>query len=433
MDRISIAAPRPHAATVDVPGDKSISHRALLLSAIAHGSSRIANLNLGADVQATADALRSLGVPVEQAAQQTLVITGVSELRDPSATLDCGNSGTTMRLLTGLIAGRVNAVLDGDASLRRRPMERVAAPLRTMGAEVATTQGKPPIRMRRSPSPLRGALFSMDHASAQVKSALLFAGLRAQGDTVVVEPEQTRDHTERMLRAMGAPIVVADREIHIKAGSLRALGDFEVPGDFSAAFFFIAGAAVLVGADVTIRNVGVNPTRIAALDIVRAMGVDVTLLSERSTYGEPVADIRVRGGAVLRGVDVPAALVPNLIDEIPALCALAAFAQGTFSVRSAAELRVKESDRIATTAGLLRSFGVAAEEAADGLIVQGGRTLSAPPSVQTHGDHRIGMSAAILAAGARVPLLIEDAACIATSFPEFERTWRLAFGPHMEW
>jgi 3-phosphoshikimate 1-carboxyvinyltransferase len=429
MARLYIDAPsQRRQAAVEVPGDKSVSHRALMLGAIAAGTTNIRNLNVGADVASTMSALRLLGVPIETA-QNGVSVAGVDAFAPPATTIDCGNSGTTMRLLAGLLAGRVGAKLDGDASLRRRPMERVAQPLRWMGARVDTTEGRPPLVVHNASEALRGIRFVMDIASAQVKSAVLLAGLRADGETVVVEPEQTRDHTERMLAAMGARISVDGRTISIEAAPLSGLPELSVPGDFSAAFFFIAAAAASPhGAGCTVLDVGMNPTRTAALDVVRAMGADVRVLNERTESGEPRADIEARGMAALQGVDVPIRSIPNLIDEVPALCALASVAGGEFTIRGAAELRAKESDRIATTSVLLRSFGVAVEEHADGLTVRGGRRLRPPTEVDTHGDHRIGMAAAVLACAAGSPLTIENATCIATSFPNFAETWRAAFG-----
>jgi 3-phosphoshikimate 1-carboxyvinyltransferase len=414
--------------TMSVPGDKSISHRALMFGAIARGTTEVRNVNLGADVLTTVAALQQLGVDVRRIAGSVFSVDGVTDFRDPSDTIDCGNSGSTMRMLAGLLANRVTAVLDGDESLRRRPMERVASPLREMGAHIQTGRnGLPPLRLQRSSGHLRAQTIDMTHASAQVKTALLLAGLRADGQTTVIEPLTTRDHSERMLKAMGANIEVARRAVLVRPSSLRSLPVLEVPGDFSAAFFFIAAAAASPGAHVRIKDVGVNPTRTAALDVARAMGVDVRLQDERTVCGEPVAEIEIRGGPTLRGVGVPPDIVPNLIDEIPALCALASVAQGNFTVRGASELRVKESDRISTTAALLRAYGIAVDVFPDGLTVRGGSEMRPPQAISTSGDHRIGMSGAVLAVAANSPLVIQDADCIATSFPGFEESWRSAF------
>jgi 3-phosphoshikimate 1-carboxyvinyltransferase len=426
-----IVLPQPHAsgATVHVPGDKSISHRALMCAAIANGESTIRNANLGGDVMSTLDALRALGAPIK-VADGSIRIRGLEGFADPRAVLDCGNSGSTMRMLSGLIAGGVNATLDGDDSLRRRPMRRVAEPLRQMNADISTSDGGcPPLTIRRVDGRLQGRTIAMDVASAQVKTAILFAGLRASGETTVVESLQTRDHTERMLSEMGADITIRRGSTAVRPSLLFAIPELTVPGDFSAAFFFIAAAAVVPGSRLVVQNVGVNPTRTAALDALIRMGANVDVMNERVLSGEPIADIVVTGGSPLSAQPIRSETVPNLIDEIPALCAFAAFASGDFEIRGAAELRTKESDRIATTVALLHSFGVAVDEMPDGLVVHGGRPVTPPRCADSHGDHRIGMSAAILAAGAGSPIEIENSDCIATSFPDFENAWRSAFMP----
>jgi len=394
---LRLGPPKARQTTVDVPGDKSISHRALLLSAVADGTTVVINPNRGADVMATLNALRRVGVRVSKRGD-TFIVAGSHTLHDSQAPIDCGNSGTTMRLLMGLLAGRVNAKLDGDASLRRRPMERVAAPLRAMGANIKTSRrGKPPVTLQHAGKPLRGITYELPVASAQVKSALLLAGLQASGRTTLICRDQTRDHTERMLKLMGAAITVGSRRILLRPSALRSPARLYVPGDFSAAFYLMAAAAVMPGSQLRLRMVGVNVTRSAALDVLKAMGARVHITNRRERSGEPTADVVIKGGAPLRGVTVDKSLVPNLIDEIPALCAVAAAAKGAFRVCGAAELKLKESNRIATTVALLKSFVVDARSLPDGIIVRGGRSLHAPRSVATHGDHRIGMAAAILA------------------------------------
>ncbi|MFI5388919.1 MAG: 3-phosphoshikimate 1-carboxyvinyltransferase [Candidatus Eremiobacterales bacterium] len=412
---------------MQMPGDKSISHRAFMCASVADGESSIIGANAGADVRATIHALRALGFSIEGDISGGLRVRGVREFRTPLSTLDCGNSGSTMRMLAGLIAGRVDATLDGDESLRRRPMERVAEPLRAMGADVKTNEGRPPLALRSSKQPLRGAAITLPVASAQVKSSVLFAALRAQGPTVVTEPSHTRDHTERMLRSMGATLDVNGRSIAVETSSLKPLADYRVPGDFSAAFFFMAGAAALPGSHLRLAAVGLNPTRTAALDVLRAMGADIEISDKREVCGEPIGDVVVRGGRDLRTAAIDAALIPNLIDEIPALCALAASVGLDFEIRNASELRTKESDRIATTVRLLRAFGVNAEELPDGISITSGGRSYAPERIPTEGDHRIGMSAAILALAAGAPIRIDDADCIDTSFPGFADAWRSSF------
>jgi len=398
-----------------------------MCASIADGDSFITGANAGDDVQATVNALRALGVVIDGDFSNGLRVHGTKTLRRPDSVLDCGNSGSTMRMLAGLIAGRVDATLDGDASLRRRPMERVAAPLRAMGADIRTTDSHAPIVVRAS-GPLRGAAVNWKVASAQVKSAVLLAGIRAHGPTVITEPARTRDHTERMLCAMGADLEVKGLAVVVQPSPLKPLIDYRVPGDFSAAFFFIAGAAVFPGSQVRAINVGLNPTRIAALSILRAMGADIEIRNDHQMHGEPVGDIVVRGDRPLLTVGIDSTKVPNLIDEVPALCALAASAGLELDVRGAAELRTKESDRISTTVRLLRAFGTNAEELPDGIHIASGSRLTAPRTINTEGDHRIGMSAAILALAANLPITIEDADCIATSFPGFADSWRSAFG-----
>jgi 3-phosphoshikimate 1-carboxyvinyltransferase len=265
-------------------------------------------------------------------------------------------------------------------------------------------------------------------ASAQVKSAVLLAALRADGTSLITSPGVTRDHTERLLRAMGAKLRVNGREIRVIPSSLKSIGVLRIPGDLSSAVYLLCAAAAIPGSHLRLREIGINPTRSAALDVLRRMGARMKISARKRWNGEPVADISISGGAPLRGVTIPVHAVPILIDEIPALCALATIARGTFTVRGAAELKVKESNRIRTTVELLRSFGADARSSADGIVVRGGAALRAPRSVFTHGDHRIGLSAAILAAAARVPIRIRDVDCIATSFPKFARAWNAAFG-----
>ena len=399
-----------------------------MLSAIARGQTRIVNPNSGDDVIATIRALRQLGVAVRRVGDDYVVV-GRDTLRDPRSTIDCGNSGTTMRLLMGMLAGRVNALLDGDASLRRRPMARVANPLRAMGAKISTrAHGLPPVRLHRQATSLHSTRFATRVASAQVKSAVLLAALHADGTSVIITSAVTRDHTERLLRAMGAKLRVNSSTIRVIPSSLKSMRALRIPGDVSSAVYLLCAAAAMPGSHLRLRDIGVNPTRSAALDVLRRMGARIKISARKPWSGEPVADISVSGGAPLRGVTVPVQTVPNLIDEIPALCALAAIARGTFTVRGAAELKVKESNRIRTTVELLRSFGADARALADGIMVRGGTPLRAPRSISTHGDHRIGLSAAILAVAAQAQVTIRDVDCIATSFPNFAETWNLAFG-----
>ena len=426
MTALRFGPPGVVASGARIPGDKSISHRALLLSACAHGSTVIEGLNRGDDMLATLGALRALGIAVDD--EGTTVRIAGGEFGRDAGRIECGNSGTTMRLLMGALAGRTACALDGDASLRRRPMERVAEPLRLMGSAIDTSPGGvPPVKMGICGG-LRAIEYVQPVASAQVKSAILLAGLRADGITTVRSPQASRDHTERLLTAMGASLRTDGLTTSIDPGALHAIERLVVPGDPSAAVFFLAAAASMSRAAMVVPDVCVNPTRTGAFDVMRAMGAQLEIGTPSQYHGEPVAAISIKGGAALRGVEISPEMVPSLIDEIPALCALAALAEGEFVVRGALELRVKESDRIASTVRMLRAFGAKAYETDDGIIVRGGASLHAPDIIDTDGDHRIGMSAAALAAAIGAPLEIEDAACIGTSFPDFAACWSEAFG-----
>jgi 3-phosphoshikimate 1-carboxyvinyltransferase len=426
VESVILAAPRPKSATVSLPGDKSISHRAFLIGAIACGSTRIVEPNVGNDVSATIRALRTLGVPITRT-HDGYVVRGTSELAAPRRPINCQNSGTTMRLLAGILAGRVNAILDGDASLRKRPMLRVAEPLHRMGAVIECAPGgRPPLRIFAGHN-LRGARLQMRVPSAQVLSAILLAALRASGETTIVSPAQTRDHTQRMLREFGARVRGKGRTVAIRPGALVSPGKLNIPGDLSAAVYFICAGAVLPGCRLRLRCVGINPTRTAILGILRRMGVQLTIRPLRRRGAEPAADLLVKGGAPLRCVPVPVSIIAQIIDEIPALCALAASARGTLRIRGARELRYKESDRIKTIAAMLRHFGVKVKVFPDGITVNGGSSLRSPARVSTYGDHRIGMATAALAAAARARVTISNAACLRTSFPGFVSCWREAF------
>jgi 3-phosphoshikimate 1-carboxyvinyltransferase len=405
---------------ITVPGDKSISHRALMLGAIAEGRSVIRGFLRGEDCLATQAALEALGVPIRTRADGAVEIDGVGGdgLRAPAKVLDLGNSGTAIRLMAGLLAGRgIAAELTGDASLRQRPMERVAAPLRLMGASIETTGGKPPVRIRPA-ARLRAIDYSLPVASAQVKSAVLLAALAADGRTVVRSPGPSRDHTERMLAAMGAAIgtEAGGNVVTLNGPARLAAVSLDVPADFSsAAFFMVAGC---LGADdgLLIRNVGVNPTRIGLLTILRQMGADIELRAERLVGAEPVADIHVRRSE-LRGIDVDPALVPLAIDEFPILFVAAAGATGVTTVRGAEELRKKESDRLAVMALGLASLGARVEERPDGMSVTGGPLRGG--RIDSRGDHRIAMSFAVASLLASGPIGIANTLEVATSFPGF--------------
>lgn len=418
------------AGAVRVPGDKSISHRALMLGGIAEGVTEVRGFLESEDCLATLRAMRALGVRIEETAPRAVRVHGVGlkGLRAAAHALDMGNSGTAMRLMTGLLAGQEFASeLIGDESLMRRPMERAAGPLRQMGARIETRDGKPPVRIEAG-ARLKGIRYQLPVASAQVKSAVLLAGLYAAGPTTVIEPAVTRDHTERMLRGYGCSLDSAHGEIRLEPPARLTACSLEVPGDFSsAAFFMVAGSISAAGEGLTIVGVGVNPTRTGLLDILGLMGADLRVVNHRTAGAEPVADIEVRP-ARLKGIHVPEHLVPLAIDEFPALFIAAACAEGETVVTGAGELRVKESDRIAVMAEGLRAMGVDCEVLPDGIRIQGRaeQGVFGGGTVASHGDHRIAMSFTMASLRARAPIRILDVANVATSFPGFPAVARAA-------
>jgi 3-phosphoshikimate 1-carboxyvinyltransferase len=409
-------ASAPLRGELEVPGDKSLAHRAVLFNGCARGRARITGLPDGHDVLSSVAAMTALGCVVEGPRDGVLEIEGrAMRLAAPGAVVDCGNSGTTIRLLMGLLSGqRFESVLDGDASLRRRPMERVAAPLRELGACVTTTDGRAPVRVL--PAQLHPARVDTHVASAQVKSALLLAALSAAGTTTVVESVPTRDHSERMLAAMGIDVSRADGLVSIVGGVPTAI-DVALCGDASSAAFFVVAATLVAGSDVTVRGVGLNPTRTGFLSVLERMGANVEVSSERDVAGEPVGDLRVRG-AELVATEIGGAEIPACIDELPVLAVAASLARGRTRIRDAGELRVKESDRIATVAAMLAALGIAVEERVDGLDIEGG-ALAGGARVDAAGDHRIAMSAAVAALAAARPVEIGGADAASVSFPAF--------------
>ena len=408
----------PLRGSVRVPGDKSISHRALMLAAIAEGRSHIRGFLEGEDTRATAAVLAQLGVRIEAptAGERIVHGAGLHGLRASAQPLDCGNAGTGMRLLAGLLAGQTfDSMLVGDASLSRRPMGRVTEPLGRMGARIDTRDGLPPLHLHGG-SPLHGIRYELPVASAQVKSALLLAGLYARGSTEVIEPHPTRDYTERMLAAFGWPVEFAPGRARLEGGHRLQGADIDVPADFSSAAFFLVAASIVPGSQLRLPEVGLNPRRTGLLQALRLMGADITVERPREAGGEPVGDLVVRH-APLHGAELPTALVPDMIDEFPALFVAAAAASGRTVVRGAAELRVKESDRIATMAAGLRALGVSVEETPDGAIVEGGPIGGG--TVESLTDHRIAMSFAVAGLHASGPVRINDCRHVATSFPGF--------------
>ena len=424
-------APAALSGRVAVPGDKSIGHRAVLFAGIGNGTVTVDGLSGGQDNQRTMVALRQLGATITERSPFAITVTGCGPdgLRAPGGDLDCGNSGTSMRLLAGLLGGQHFASrLTGDTYLEARPMRRVAAPLSQMGVKINGRAGKkpaeiyPPLHIEPAEEWLHGITYTSPVASAQVKSAILLAGLYADGSTTVMEPERSRDHTERMLAAFGVPITVEGNAVTLDpTGWDRRLltGDLVVPGDPSSAAFLLGAATIVPGSDVTIVGVLMNPTRTGFFDALQQMGADLTFIDRRVVGGEEVADIQVRAVPRLRGISIGGELAVRALDELPLLGALAAFADGETIVADAAELRVKESDRVLATVTLCRAFGAQAEERPDGFIVRGQPTLRGA-TVQSFGDHRIAMAAAVLAQVADGESCIVDVHNVATSFPTFQ-------------
>jgi 3-phosphoshikimate 1-carboxyvinyltransferase len=413
---LKIEPARSFRGRFSLPGDKSISHRAAILGAMAEGRTRVRNYSSAADCASTLSCLQALGAVVSREGGDVLIDSaGVSSWRAPADVLDAQNSGSTLRMLSGALAGRpFRSVLTGDESLRRRPVERVAIPLRQMGATLVSTEGRPPLEIRGAA--LRGIHYELPVASAQVKTAVLLAGLQAEGRTTVREPEPSRDHTERMLPAFGAAVERDGLAATIAGGTRLRAAEVLVPGDASSAAFFVVAALVLPESEVRLEGVLLTPTRIAFVEVLRAMGGRIETRVEQ-TSPEPVGSI-IASSSTLHGVEVDPKLVASLIDEVPALAVAAAFASGTFTVSGAGELRVKESDRIAALAQGLGALGARVEERPSGLVVHGGRPLRGA-AVRSHGDHRIAMALSVAALAASGTTSIEGAECVCVSFPEF--------------
>lgn len=425
----SFSASVPLKGGIAIPGDKSISHRSLMLSALAVGESRVTGLLEGHDVLATAAAMRAMGATIERRDDGEWRIhgVGVGGLLQPREALDMGNSGTSTRLLMGLVASHpITTTFVGDASLSGRPMGRVIDPLSQMGADISASPGGRLPLMVRGLTPAIPLSYRLPMASAQVKSAILLAGLNTPGITEVIEPVPTRDHSERMLKGFGADLTVelgADgtRHIRIRGEAELKPQTIVVPGDPSSAAFFIVAALIVPGSDITIANVGLNPTRAGLVEVLQQMGGDISLVNARTVGGEPVADLRVRHSA-LKGIAVDPAVVPSMVDEFPILFVAAALAEGRTVTTGLDELRVKESDRIAVMATGLKAIGARVEESEDGLIIDGngGDPLPGGAAIAGHLDHRICMSFAIAGLASKAPVTIDDIAPVATSFPNFE-------------
>jgi 3-phosphoshikimate 1-carboxyvinyltransferase len=404
---------------IAVPGDKSIGHRAVIFGSIAEGRTRIFNLSGGEDNRRTVQAFKDMGVDIREEGGALCVDgRGWEGLSEPSHTIDCGNSGTTMRLLSGVLAGRpFSSRLDGDASLRRRPMQRVIDPLTRMGAKISAQADRGLAPLEIAGAKLKGIHYQMPVASAQVKSAILLAGLQAEAVTAVEEPQNSRDHTELMIRGFGGQVSVDSRTISVRGGQRLTGRDVRIPGDISSAAFFLVAAAMIPGSEVVIRGVGTNPTRDGVIEILRRMGADVEAMNARIETGEPVADLKVRGGR-LKGVDIGPEMVARTIDEYPVLAVAAAAANGRTTMVGVKELRYKESDRIAAMAEGLRRLGIAVEEREDGMSIEGGKSL-AGGKVRSYGDHRVAMALSVAGLASQGGIEIDDADCVDISFPSF--------------
>jgi len=404
---------------IRVPGDKSMSHRSIMLGSLAEGVTEVSGFLEGEDALATLNAFRAMGVKINgpQSGRVTIEGVGLHGLQAPQEDIYLGNSGTSIRLIAGLMAGqRFDVTMTGDASLSKRPMNRVAVPLREMGAVVETEEGgRPPLTVKGGSS-LHGISYVMPMASAQVKSCVLLAGLYADGVTQVTEPAPTRDHTERMLRGFGYDVQVDGSTVTLRGGGKLTATNIDVPSDISSAAFYMVAASIVPGSDLTLRHVGINPTRIGVINILRAMGADIEVFAEREVGGEPVADIRVRG-AQLKGIVIPEDQVPLAIDEFPVLFVAAACAEGQTVLTGAEELRVKESDRIQVMADGLNALGVDAQPTEDGIVINPGSIGGG--EIWSHGDHRIAMSFAVASLRATDVIHIHGAEHVATSFPGF--------------
>lgn len=419
MNSITIQPAASVTGEIVVPGDKSISHRSIMLGAIARGVTTVRGFLRGEDNMSTMHAFRAMGVNIADDGE-TIHITGcgLHGLKEPGDVLDCGNSGTTIRLITGLLSGQsFFSVVTGDQYLRKRPMKRVVEPLSLMGARITGRNGGTLAPLAINGGGLKGIAYQSPVSSAQIKSSIMLAGLYADGDTSVTEPSLSRDHSERMFRLFGASLVRNDHGVTVQGGVELTAQEVTVPGDISSAAFFIVAALISPHAELLIKNVGVNPSRTGVIDILQAMGGDIQLLDLREVSGEPVADILVRSSC-LKGIAISGSVVPRAIDEFPAICIAAARAEGVTTVRDAKELRVKETDRITAMAENLKKLGITVTETEDGMDITGSDLLLGG-TVDSCGDHRIAMSMSIAALVASGSITVTDIACVATSFPTF--------------
>lgn len=418
---LKIAGSKKLAGEIEVPGDKSISHRAVMLGSLARGTTRVKHFLMGADCLSTIECFKAMGAEFTREDKDTIVVRGrgLNGLDEPQDVLNVGNSGTTIRLMSGILAGQhFYSTVTGDSSIRKRPMGRVTGPLKQMGARIWGRQNGTLAPLAVQGGDLSPIAYKSPVSSAQVKSAILLAGLYANGRTTVEEPQKSRDHTERMLAYLGAEIDVQDRLVTVTGKPQLEGREVTVPGDISSAAFFMVAAAVIPGASIRINNVGINPTRTGIIDVLNNMGAGIEIVNERTVNEEPVGDILVRGSE-LHGTVIDGDLIPRLIDEVPALTVAAALAQGETLVRDAAELKVKETNRITTVISEFSKIGAKIEELPDGMRISGGSSFHSAVC-NSHGDHRIAMSLAIAGLTAKDGIIIQDAECINVSFPGFE-------------
>ena len=414
-----IRSEHPLKGEITIPGDKSISHRAVMFGALSKGTTEVTNFLQGADCLSTIDCFRRLGVEIENTTDKILVHgKGLHGLKKPDSILDVGNSGTTTRLISGILAGQnFETVLNGDDSIQSRPMKRIMEPLKLMGADITSIYGNNCAPLRITGSSLKGIHYTSQVASAQVKSCILLAGLYADGTTSVTEPTVSRNHTEVMLRGFGANISCQGKTASILPTPELFGQKIEVPGDISSAAYFIAAGLIVPGSEILVKNVGVNPTRDGLIHVCEAMGADITLLNKRENGGEPVADILVRHSS-LKSTTIQGAIIPTLIDELPMIAVMACFAKGTTIIKDAAELKVKESDRISVMADNLSRMGAHITATEDGMIIEGGYPLHGA-EIDSHLDHRIAMSFAVAALASEGETTIKDADCVKISYPDF--------------
>lgn len=406
---------------IKVPGDKSISHRAVMFGSISSGITRVDNFLPGEDCLSTISCFRRLGVEISQDGRQvTIMGKGVDGLKEPEETLYVGNSGTTIRLMMGILSGLpLQAELEGDESIAKRPMTRVTRPLSMMGASIAGRENGEFTPLTVTGQKLKGITYELPVASAQVKSAILLAGLQAEGETTVIEPVKTRDHTERMIRHFGGSVDRDGNAITVRGGQKLRGTDIEVPGDISSAAFFLAAGAIVPGSDIVLKNVGLNPTRTGIIDVLLSMGANITIEERGAKRSEPAGDIRIKYSR-LKGTTVEGELIPRLIDEIPAIALLATQAEGRTVIRDASELKVKETNRIDTVVNELKKLGAIIRATEDGMVIEGKSPVKGG-TVSAHGDHRIGMMLSIAALAASEDVLLEESESIAVSYPDFFR------------